>query len=55
MGEQLAAFAGIVAAEIHCLAHFRHRIVDGLTPFRLQQRNEACRPLLQKIGGAFQR
>ena len=52
--EQLAAFGGVVAAEIDGLAHFRERVVEGLAALALQQRDEMRRALLQQIGGALQ-
>jgi hypothetical protein len=45
---------GVVAQEIHRLAHFGHRIAPGLEGLLDQQRAEPGQLLLQRIGGATQ-
>ena len=53
--KQPAALAGVIAAEVGGLAHFRERVVERLAALALQQRDEARGAALQEIGGFLQR
>ena len=50
-----ASLAGVVAAIIRRLAHFRNAIVERLAAFDLQQRDQPAAVLLDEIAGAFKR
>ena len=54
VAEQLAAFGGVVAAEIGGFAHFRKRIIERLAALALQQCDEMRAPLFQQVRGLLQ-
>ena len=47
-------FAGVIAQEVDCLAHFRHRVAPGLERFLDQQRAQARQLMFHGVGGATQ-
>src|SRR5438034_9068915 len=53
--EPAARLDGVVAAEIHRLAHFGDRVIEGLAAFQLHQRDQSATPRRQKIARPFER
>ena len=52
--EQLARLHGVIAQEVHGLAHLAHRGSDGLAGFLHADRHEGAHALLQQVGRVFQ-
>ncbi len=50
-----ARLRGVIAAQVRRLANLRERVVEGLSGFALQQRDEPAAPRLDQIGRAFER